>query len=77
MTVHGGYTLQVSVTPPFRLWILLSYCCFLRIDSSAQQRSLPGVRLLLRVAGELQMPVVLIDVPKAATDTHIQFIPVN
>lgn len=33
------------------------------VDSSTQQRGLPAVHLLLRVTGQLQMPVVLIHVP--------------
>lgn len=36
---------------------------FLRIDSSLQQRHLPGVQLLLRTAGQLQAFVVFVHIP--------------
>lgn len=42
-----------------------AYCGSLWVNPSSQQRGLPAVHLILSVAGQLQMPVVLIHVPKA------------
>lgn len=36
----------------------------LRVDASTQERSLPAVHILLSLAGQLQLPVVLIHVPE-------------
>lgn len=35
----------------------------LRIDASPEEGGLPAVHLLLRLAGQFQLPVILVDIP--------------